>query len=225
MKPPFSKNTPLSQFPYNSRTGDNEFDMYAPSKNYILHGFKPGNALQASELNEIQENFYKNLTLHNILLKNWIFIGSSLFQPAIPTESIKGPSWFGAVPLHPFQSVSYINGTVSIKPDWYLVDDFSGIKFWIYNNTVKSISISSGSNNLSIVLNITSNYVNGNQDTNLKDNSNGYLDSSLSLGADRYKLDITGIALTNTPTPNQREILKITNGKLSYINNLLFATI
>jgi len=225
MKPPFSKNTPLSQFPYNSRTGDNEFDMYVPSKNYILHGFKPGNALQASELNEIQENFYKNLTLHNILLKNWIFIGSSLFQPAIPTEPIRGPSWFGAVPLHPFQSVSYINGVVSIKPDWYLVDDFSGIKFWIYNNTVKNIPISSVSNNLTIVLDITSGYVNGNQDTNLKDNSNGYLNSSLSLGADRYKFDINGVKITSNPLSNQREILKITNGKLSYINNLLFATI
>ena len=58
MKFPFQSKTTLSAYPYNSRIAKSEFSTTQPAKNHILHGFIPGNALQASELNEIQENFY-----------------------------------------------------------------------------------------------------------------------------------------------------------------------
>jgi len=222
MKPPFTTNTPLSIFPYNSRTGENEFSQFSASKNYVLHGFKPGNALQASELNEIQENFYKNLTLHNILLKNWLFIGSQAFKAGIPTDPIRGPSWSGAVPLDPFQTVSFSNNIVSFKKGWYLVDDDSGIKFWIYNNTEKSASITP-TNGLFIGLSITKKYINGDEDIGLRDNSNGY-DSSLSMGADRYQIQFNAASSSTNPI-SFLPILKITGNTIHYLNNLFFASL
>jgi hypothetical protein len=223
MKPPFNTNTPLSLFPYNSRNGENEFSQFSASKNYILHGFKPGNALQASELNEIQENFYKNLTLHNILLKNWLFIGSQAFVSGVATQPIRGPSWSGAVPLDPFRDVNFSDNVISFKKGWYLVDDFSGIKFWIYNNTERSIPVPpSGS---FIGLTISKKYINGDEDIGLRDNSNGY-DSSISMGADRYQLQFNGIfSSTNPAEPNQLKILKRTENNIHYINNLLLASL
>ena len=52
---PFETNqqTPLHDSPYDSRVGQHEF--IAPSENYVLLGFRAGYALQAAELNEIQE--------------------------------------------------------------------------------------------------------------------------------------------------------------------------
>ncbi len=227
MKYPFSKSTPLSAFPYNSRTGKNEFDITADSKNYILHGFKAGNALQASELNELQENYYKNFTLYNLLLKNWFFIGNGM-QPGDTTLPIRGPSWIGAVPLNPFSSISISESTNSIifKKDWYLVDDFSGLKFWIYNNTEKSITIPTSGY---VGMTIERKYITPTDDSDLNDNSGGFSDSSLSPGADRVQLNFIGTnhstTLNESPVVNTRHILKISNKKISYINNLLKYTV
>jgi hypothetical protein len=224
MKPPFNSNTPLSSFPYNSRTGKNEFDLYAPSKNYILHGFKPGNSLQASELNEIQENYYKNFTLYNFLMKNWFFLGQDGMVAGNPASPITGPSWIGAVPLHPTNSVTIVGTSIVFKKDWYLVDDFSGIKFWIYNNKEQSISIPSQGY---VGMEIERKYITSSDDSDLNDNSNGFSDSSLSPGADRVQLNFKnpGIYSNNTRTDSsleyRRDILQISQGKISYINNLL----
>ena len=136
MKFPFN-NTPLKSFPYNSRVSTNEFNTLLPSKNYVFVAFTPGVALQASELNEIQETFYKNTTLYNILFKNWLLVNG---MTSGNTGPVSGPSWIGAVPLDPVNSVSVISNNITFKKDWYLVDDGSGLKFWIYNNTEISIA-------------------------------------------------------------------------------------
>lgn len=158
MKYPFSK-TPLNEFPFNSRVFENEI-LGATAANYVLVAFRPGQALQASELNEIQETYYKNLTLHSVLLRNWI--GA--------TGANSGPSWTGTVPLQTTScSVSGLTATITVKKDWYLVDD-SGFKFWIYNNTEQSISGLSGN---FIGLQIESKYITPTTDLNLNDNSGG----------------------------------------------------
>jgi len=222
MKPPFNLNTPLSPFPFNSRTGKNEFDLYAPSKNYILHGFKPGNSLQASELNEIQENYYKNFTLYNFLMKNWFFLGNGGMVAGNESKPITGPSWLGAVPLHPTSSVVISGNSIVFKKDWYLVDDFSGIKFWIYNNVERSVPIPD--NNKYVGMTIERKYITPIDDPDLHDNSNGFSDSSLSPGADRVQLNFIGAYTSETKTTlsdTKRDILYINEGKISYINNLL----
>lgn len=225
MKAPFTT-TPLQQFPYNSRTSTNEFSTIFDAKNYVLHGFKPGNALQASELNEIQENFYKNLTLHNILLKNWLFIGEAGFTSGGDVP-LRGPSWMGAVPLHPFESVVRIDNDLVFKKDWYLIDDFSGLKFWVYNNRDKIISFPTALGTI-IRFTIEKAYITTKEDSTLTDNSNGFSDSSLSPGADRYQLNITNvtpslISTTSTQEPT-RDILQVSSsGKLRYMNNLVYS--
>ena len=58
---PFNPSLPLYPEPYYSRITDNLDTTGAgldDIKNYWLTGFKPGFPLQASELNELQEQFY-----------------------------------------------------------------------------------------------------------------------------------------------------------------------
>lgn len=215
MKFPFN-NTPLKSFPYNSRVSTNEFNTLLPSKNYVFVAFTPGSALQASELNEIQETFYKNTTLYNILFKNWLLVNG---MTSGNTGPVSGPSWIGAVPLDPINSVSVISNNITFKKDWYLVDDGSGLKFWIYNNTEISIAgIADGYYGV----NIESGYVLGTT-SDLNDNSGGYAGSYIS-GADRYQINIIGATYSSVEgalTSNYRPILKKSGITYNYINNLL----
>ena len=228
MKPPFTDNSPLSRYPYNSRTSNIEFSTVLPAANYILHAFKPGNALQASELNEIQENFYKNLTLSNHLLKNWIFVGSGDFTSG-NGDPITGPSWIGAVPYDPFKSISVLDTTITFKRAWYLVDDYSGIKFWIYNNNAITFEYTKTPGEYIGIKLEDKQYITPEMDTKLYDNSNGFFNSSLSPGADRYQLNFTqssgyqrSFAGTNIKIESHRDIFKIgPDGNLRYLNNLV----
>lgn len=223
MKSPFSY-TPLNEFPYNSRISKNDFQTGIDSKNYVLVAFKPGEALQASELNEVQENFYKHTTLYNLLLKNWLFMGTS-FASYDDTAPIYGPSWIGAVPLNPTESVTIGNNIITFKKDWYLIDDKSGLKFWIYNNTeqtVDAISLPVGSY---IGLGITYSFVSSSTDSALFDNSGGYTENNTS-GADRYQIQV--ISKFNSPQSesdwltglNRPIIEKMTINQYRYLNNL-----
>ena len=225
-KSPFSINTPLSSFPYNSRTGVNEFDPNHPSKNYVLHGFKPGYPLQASELNEVQENYYKNLTLYNILLKNWFKIPQMLAGDS--TQPIRGPSWMGAVPLHP-DMIEISSGNVAMTTGWYLVDDSSGLKFWIYNNQTRSLTGAFPQGGV-VGVDIERKYITAAQDSTLNDNSNGYSDSSVSSGADRFQLNFVGNLISNleqneSPIILRRDIFQINSNRIFYLNNLLITTL
>jgi len=203
MKYPFNK-TPLSEFPFNSRVFENEI-LGSTAANYVLVAFRPGQALQASELNEIQENYYKDLTLHSILMRNWIGVTGSSF----------GPSWTGAVPLQT-TSCTTQNDTLSVGKDWYLIDD-SGFKFWIYNNEPRSAS---ASNNHFIALEITTNYVTPAQDSNLNDNSGGSIGSAIP-GADRYQINITGITTGSTLSGSNVKIFaKKESDSYKYLNGV-----
>jgi|SaaInlV_165m_DNA_1040744.scaffolds.fasta_scaffold02513_2 hypothetical protein len=77
---------PLSPAPYYSRTEDknvNFIDDGLPEYgNYKSLAFRPGFSLQASELNEIQENFQLQMSLTISMMHNWITSGAgSLWMP------------------------------------------------------------------------------------------------------------------------------------------------
>tara|TARA_R100000008_G_scaffold60811_1_gene38252 strand:+ start:3545 stop:4543 length:999 start_codon:yes stop_codon:yes gene_type:complete len=70
---------PLSPNPYLSRLENNiatNDDVSSKPKNYQSVAFTPGFPLQASELNEIQENFQLQMTLTIAMMNNWITSGA-----------------------------------------------------------------------------------------------------------------------------------------------------
>jgi hypothetical protein len=135
------------------------------------------------------------------------------------TGPVSGPSWIGAVPLDPVNSVGVTLNNITFKKDWYLVDDGSGLKFWIYNNTEISIA---GITDGYYGVNIESGYVSGTT-SDLNDNSGGYAGSNIP-GADRYQINITGAiysSIEGVLTSTYRPILKKSGITYNYINNLL----
>ena len=97
--------TPLSVYPYNSRTVLHSFDPNTPETNYKYVAFRPGYAVQASELNDIQENFYKENTLFANMINFWgPYVGSPYAGSGDETTNIRygGPGWEGATPLAPY---------------------------------------------------------------------------------------------------------------------------
>jgi hypothetical protein len=126
-------NLPLSIEPYNSRT--TSYFNTSTIKNYYMIAFTPGYALQASELNELQELFYLNESLTQRMYGLW---QDSAFT--------KLPFWEGLIPLDPtyitLNSVDYntttniITVNLSVSDGWYLwTDSESKLSFWINNPT------------------------------------------------------------------------------------------
>jgi len=78
---------PLTPKPYYSRTEDKNVnfdsnDIEHEKGNYKSIAFRPGFSLQASELNEIQENFQLQMSLTISMMHNWITSGAgSLWTP------------------------------------------------------------------------------------------------------------------------------------------------
>jgi|19_taG_2_1085344.scaffolds.fasta_scaffold36809_2 hypothetical protein len=119
-KLPLSTTFPLADDPYYSRVQPSELDRdleEGGSKNYKMVAFRPGVALQASELNEIQENFAMQMTLTMNMYHNWITSGvpsywgsgldptiTSIGNGGIGDAAISAPGWQGTTPLFPFES-------------------------------------------------------------------------------------------------------------------------
>jgi len=196
--PPFDI-LPLSSSPYFSRINGNYDTTFGGPKNYYLIGFKPGFPLQASELNELQEQFYLQQTLTNTCISNWQDKGM--------------PFWPGATPLDPNYFTISGTGTtrtVTITPGWFYVNiptstSTSGFGIWIWNKNTFSSSI-----------NFPSAAINGTQyglyldvftavdytaDTNLSDNSGGGSSIKTS-GADRIRINVIGYSEDATATAN-----------------------
>ena len=82
---------PLSPEPHSSRIESNvatNTDSLTKPKNYQSVAYTPGFPLQASELNEIQENFQLQMTLTIAMMNNWITSGA-------------GPMWRRAIDNKP----------------------------------------------------------------------------------------------------------------------------
>ena len=209
--PFLSGNTPLKNAPYFSRVASTNIIDSVDNVNYPMLAFKPGYALQASELNEIQENFYVQKTLSDNLLQKWWKTGTNLQLTGVATESLYGPGWEGVIPLDPLQLTSAIipyggDNILTISPNsaggypagyrWYLVTDpTTKFKFWMSINVI-NINISIFTNTLPALtyvgLKINASYVNcSSTETDpgyiFNDNSSGnYIQNTC--GASRYKI-------------------------------------
>lgn len=184
MPAPFDS-LPLKVKPYYSRVSDQ-------TENYPLVAFTPGYALQASELNEVQENFFIQQSLSMGMFANWPLNGTNLTG----TGNLQYPMWSGAVPFNPNQ-VQYQNSVVTVSSGWYLVTFKNtqlqpALKFWLYKNTTSSIAVNSpGQVGLSIssLQFIPCSVVSGDEGFKFTDNSSG-LNNTNSCGAHRYKISI-----------------------------------
>ena len=84
----------LSRSPFFSRF--TQFEN--TNSNYALIAFTPGLALQAAELNELQDNFHKVFTLNNIMISNWTL---EVMKNISNVNTLNGVLWTGTVPLNP----------------------------------------------------------------------------------------------------------------------------
>lgn len=134
---------PLSDSPFLSRVSTH----YNDNKNYTMLSFNPGFALQAAELNEIQELFFMNLNLTQRMNANWIKLNTTQTTP------FSAPFWEGLIPLDPsyltINTYTYnatsntVNFTYTLSAGWYLyTDPTSKLSFWVYNKTAFSASTS-----------------------------------------------------------------------------------
>jgi len=145
---PFGFKLPLTDGPFNSRISSQYSDgaTVNTNKNYYAIAFNPGYALQASELNEIQELFFLNQNLTQRSNATW------------QSQGYKIPFWEGLIPLNPTNvSISnVVEGSststffVSVPNSWYLwTEATSKMSFWVYkdqssSSNVKSFSVGNG---------------------------------------------------------------------------------
>jgi len=187
---PFSDQLPLNTDTFGSRISE----FISRPVNYFITGFKPGYALQAAELNEIQEQFYLQQTLSNRCLFNWL-----------TNTTVNGkPFWDGMTPLTPTM-VSVTNTTqlitLNFSAGWYYLTDKiytssggilvnSGFGVWCYIGS-KSFSITKSSILTGVSVRIGSTYlrqeISSQDDETLDDNSNSANVSVNIPGADRIE--------------------------------------
>jgi len=188
-----SNQFPLSISPYLSRVSTHASEF----KNYSMLAFNPGFALQAAELNEIQELFFLNQSLTQRLNSNWIIFNSG------QTTSFYAPFWEGLVPLSPTYltitsssvTASSFSFTYILSTGWYLyTDPKSKLSFWVWNDREFTGTIS-GSSTTYFGINASTSYTNccqsdtdclDTQDSTLRDASQStYQD--FTCGSSRFK--------------------------------------
>lgn len=211
MPTPFTS-LPLKVSPYFSR-------ISGQTVNYPMLAFTPGYALQASELNEVQEMFYIQQTLSNGMLANWPLSGET------GTGTLGYPMWNGAVPFNKNQ-VTYVNNLVTINAGWYLVTFSNSLKIWVYKSTTSTITTNSTGQ---VGLIISASFVpcsvsSGDEGYAFTDNSSG-LNNQNSCGAHRYKITVSSSLeyVTGTGSVSYPIVNIVTVGTTlvcQYLNNL-----
>jgi hypothetical protein len=195
-----SNSFPLNKSPYLSRVSVHGEEL----KNYTMLAFNPGFALQAAELNEIQELFFLNLNLSQRLNANWIRFNNGQTTP------YSAPYWEGLIPLSPdYLTISNTTFGTAASPSfeltytlsqgWYLyTDKISKLSFWVWNDTTLTETIS-GVVTTYAGLNTTTSYVDccqtdddcDNKDRTLRDASqSSYQD--FTCGSSRFKVTVDG---------------------------------
>lgn len=221
---PFGNNLPLTQAPYYSRINDNY--VGSSIKNYYMLGFNPGYALQASELNEMQELFFLNLNLTQRASSTW---GANGFR---------FPFWDGAIPVDPNlltitntsilldQTAAFTLSFDATKPSWFLwTDPTTKMSFWINYRlpTGKAFSLVpgqtkyialTGSIDNADILCCQDGTCSGstNQDPTLRDNSRGDTNQPNTCGASRKSVSITDVTIGDiaTQTSTYYPIMSVT---------------
>ena len=225
---PFGDQFPLADDSgvYNSRISE----FLSRPINYVFTGYKPGYALQASELNELQEQFFLQQTLSNRCVFNWLTY----------TGTPK-PFWEGCTPLSPTQITISNSGSdirISLSAGWYYITDKSyssvgisvnsGLGFWVYSSALTLDTPKSGisTNSLSpskigLIYSFTSR--NASQDETLNDNSNSTNVIMEVPGADRILVSDLEIQKYTSQTVFS-DILTIVNTSGSYLVKYLDGT-
>jgi hypothetical protein len=96
--------TPLSIAPYNSRFPIHYLNDDEEELNYKYVAFRPGFALSNSELNDMQELFYKEQTCMAYMINSWSYYIGEPYDGSGDEGSIRygGPGWNGATPITPY---------------------------------------------------------------------------------------------------------------------------
>jgi len=199
---------PLSVTPHLSRVATHGNDY----KNYTMLAFNPGYALQAAELNEIQELFFLNQSLTQRMNANWIRIDPT------DTTIITAPFWEGLIPLNPnyitisnlTANASVVNFSYEVSEGWYLYTDTkSKLSFWTWNSNTLSDSVTV-STTIPVYFgidNVGTSYVGCcqtddnclNQDKTLRDASQNFY-QEFTCGASRFKVNLSDTLSSYTNT-------------------------
>jgi len=223
---------PLTNYPYSSRTWGTNVDS-DPQKNYISVGFKPGFKLQASELNEIQENVMLQQTLSLNMIREWF--------NELNGKTAGGPAWKGATPLFPkshplggtyeplveYGFTASTGVTIFFNEGWYLLTLNNGIKQWAYLPTDKTSFINPTSTvEYYAGLTFGTDIIDCSEDSTLYDTSSGSPAVSI-CGADRFQISLNASSITGASGFNDysfNKILKFTKTgstlSVQYINGL-----
>lgn len=240
--------TPLKNAPYYSRLADISLIDAETVANYPLIAFKPGYALQASELNEIQENFYVQKTLTDNLYNNWWRMGTNTELTGSQFEYLNGPGWEGAIPLTPStfylqDSQIFFRFLSTLNRQWFLVTDpNTKFKFWVVIDLLNSGNAFFFTDTLPGIsyfgIKIESSFINcsgteGEPGYIFNDNSTGnYIQNTC--GASRLKIAVKstgGFVNQTTLTSDFLPILKVRKNYdlpsqnsilIQYMNNYLF---
>jgi hypothetical protein len=204
----------LGRNPYYSRFTDFE----KTSNNYNLIGFTPGLALQAAELNELQDNQIKNDTLSNTLWANWMPYLLTRSTNFITSQAIDSVFWDGTIPISP-DLVEY-GGRFTFNIGWYYYRHTSGLRYWIHLNEpialVQDISVNG-------YVRVNSNFTDvfSSNDSRLYDNSSGSINNT-SPGSYRINMEITSFDFVSSTPENY--ILRFYNttetSKILWGNNI-----
>jgi len=229
---PFDNQFPLTNYPYSSRAWGSNVDL-DPKKNYTSVGFKPGAKLQASELNEIQENALIQQTLTLTMMREW-------FNELLG-KTCSGPAWEGAMPLFPkthplggtydkLVEYTFSSGTgltINFNEGWYLLTLPSGLKEWFFLNDDKAAFLNPTSNvEYYAGISFSSDYIDCSEDSSLYDTSSGSPSVSI-CGADRFQLNFENLSVTGSSGFNDVTFNKVIKFTLTgstlgvqYINGL-----
>lgn len=233
-----SGTTPLKNAPYFSRIADTNLIDTPANVNYPMLAFKPGYALQASELNEIQDIFYVQKTLSDNLLENWWKTGSNLSLTGVETTPLYGPGWEGAIPLKPTQLIyTDTSPTFKFVPSsdrlWFLITEVNTkFKFWISVDSTAIQNIVFNKTTLPSItflgIKIQTSFVNCSSASTdagfiFNDNSTGnYVQNTC--GASRFKIELNSSSPFTTQasvTANFLPILKIRKNADTESQNLI----
>lgn len=205
----------LGRNPYYSRFTDFE----KTDNNYNLIGFTPGLALQAAELNELQDNQIKNDTLSNTMWSNWIPYLAENSTNFTNNTRISSFLWNGTIPISP-DLVTYSGGRLRFLIGWYYYLHTSGLRYWIHLNEDKIIEPTITNNGyIKVNSNFTDVFSSG--DSRLYDNSSGSINNT-SPGSYRINMEITSFEFQSSIPDNY--ILRFYNttgsSKILWGNNI-----
>jgi hypothetical protein len=214
----------LNPYPLGSRT----YDALVKNKsNYFLLAFKPGIALQAAELNELQEIFNLNNTLNIHFYSQWPLIGTEL-PTDIHEQLTKRQGILYKNPIILKQNYPLISSQIEMTTlesklkikfniGWYTVCDSElNRNYWFYNFELREIVIDvpTTENPKQIYLNhkmelVKSSFTPTEEGYFFNDRSNRFI-NDITDGADRIKLVITSFSEINEVDANV-PICKIIN--------------